>query len=57
LSESSCKNCKDRYLGCHDKCEKYQKFKEERIRISQIAREHKGNSAGWDGYNKSKCRR
>lgn len=19
----SCKNCKDRYMGCHSKCEKY----------------------------------
>lgn len=22
-----CKNCKDRYLGCHDKCDKYKKEK------------------------------
>lgn len=24
-----CKNCKDRYLGCHDHCDKYKAFKEE----------------------------
>lgn len=24
-----CKDCSDRYLGCHDKCEKYQKFHKE----------------------------
>jgi predicted methyltransferase len=25
--EYSCKDCKDRSLGCHDKCEKYKSFK------------------------------
>lgn len=24
----SCMNCKERYLGCHDVCEKYQEDKE-----------------------------
>lgn len=23
-----CKDCKDRYLGCHDRCPKYLSFKE-----------------------------
>ena len=25
---SSCLNCQERYLGCHDRCEKYQAAKE-----------------------------
>lgn len=25
---ASCLDCEDRYLGCHDKCEKYKRFKE-----------------------------
>ena len=25
----TCKDCKDRYIGCHDRCEKYQQFKKE----------------------------
>lgn len=27
---SSCKNCTERYVGCHGKCEKYQEFRKER---------------------------
>lgn len=26
-----CKDCPDRHLGCHDKCEKYQAFKKESL--------------------------
>lgn len=26
---SPCKDCKDRYLGCHSKCKKYNNFKKE----------------------------
>lgn len=28
--ESPCKDCPDRYLGCHDRCEKYQAFKKDK---------------------------
>lgn len=24
---ATCKDCKERYVGCHDKCEEYQRFK------------------------------
>ena len=34
MSES-CKNCPDRYLGCHSNCDKYKQFKEE---IAEIKR-------------------
>ena len=26
--EAPCKNCKERYLGCHGDCEKYADFKD-----------------------------
>lgn len=28
-----CKDCPDRYPACHDACEKYQKFRSERLKI------------------------
>lgn len=27
--EGSCKNCKDRHIGCHSECEKYAEFKQD----------------------------
>ena len=50
----SCKGCADRYPGCHDKCEKYQKEKavyEERRKERQIA----GRLAGQRGDAVGKC--
>ena len=38
-----CKNCPDRYLGCHSNCDNYKKFKEEiaeRKRKQQRGREY-----------------
>lgn len=31
----SCKDCKKRYLGCHDECESYQKFHQKRMEINR----------------------
>lgn len=28
-----CKSCTERYVACHDTCEKYQEWREENIRI------------------------
>ena len=39
--ESKCKNCQDRYVGCHDKCEHYKAYKkyiEEKKEKEHIAR-------------------
>lgn len=42
----TCKGCEKRYIGCHDKCEAYLEFKEERALISKnrqlekIVRQH-----------------
>ena len=32
-----CRECTDRYLGCHSHCEKYREFDVERKRIHDIA--------------------
>ena len=29
-----CKDCKERYLGCHDHCESYQKYRKKRNEIA-----------------------
>lgn len=29
MKYDSCLNCKERYQGCHSKCDKYKKYKEE----------------------------
>ena len=29
MDGAPCKNCKDRYVGCHSKCDKYIKFKKD----------------------------
>lgn len=30
MERSLCKDCTDRYLGCHGKCSKYQEFRAKR---------------------------
>lgn len=30
MIQASCKNCEERYIGCHDKCERYIKFRAQR---------------------------
>ena len=29
MPQSKCKECADRYIGCHSKCEKYKQFRKE----------------------------
>ena len=35
MSKNKCLNCTERYIGCHDNCESYLKFKAERELISK----------------------
>lgn len=34
-----CKNCTDRYVGCHSTCEDYKKFQEENEKAKKAIRE------------------
>lgn len=36
-----CKDCKDRYIGCHDRCEKYQQFKKRNDELREKERREK----------------
>ena len=39
--KSPCYACEDRKPGCHDKCDKYQDFKEKNDALKKIIREEK----------------
>ena len=40
---SSCKNCPDRYIGCHQHCETYKAFKAEKDRVRENEKQFKQN--------------
>ena len=37
----TCKDCDKRHLGCHDKCEAYQQYKDERRIIAENRQKEK----------------
>lgn len=41
-----CKDCPERYLGCHSSCEKYQMFREERNKFNS-EKKAKEDSENW----------
>lgn len=44
MKENSCKDCQDRYIGCHSNCEKYKEWKakkneeKEKIKLGWLKR-------------------
>jgi len=56
IMSNSCLNCTERKLFCHDKCEKYAKFKYERQLINKKHREFL-EGWGYDGCLVSKKRK
>ena len=34
----TCKDCKDRFVGCHSKCEDYKKYREKIEEINKLKR-------------------
>ena len=40
---SSCKDCPDRYIGCHQHCETYKAFKAEKDRVRENEKQFKQN--------------
>lgn len=41
MAQAPCKDCNDRQLGCHDRCEKYLNFKAENEKTKNMIRESK----------------
>lgn len=54
IIDSPCKNCKDRYLGCHSKYEKYIEYKNKKITQGRELRNNKINAYNIDSYFKTK---
>ena len=54
IIDSPCKDCKDRYLGCHSKCEKYIEYKENKITQGIELRNNKINAYNVDSYFRKK---
>lgn len=52
----ACKDCPDRYPGCHDKCEKYQAYAEEREK-ARAKRQQLNNAHYMDKELKLKIRK
>ena len=40
-NNAPCKDCKDRYLGCHDKCDRYKEFKSRKTALNEVIRKAK----------------
>ena len=50
-----CKDCPDRYLNCHDQCEKYKEYKEELDRVREIRnKEYEKNSCSYESVMRAK---
>lgn len=41
MDKCTCKGCGDRYIGCHDRCEKYRAFKANRKAENEKKREYR----------------
>ena len=41
MDKCTCKDCGDRYVGCHDQCEKYRMFKANRKLENEKKREYR----------------
>lgn len=48
----TCKECTERHIGCHSKCEEYAKEKERVAKITRMRREHDQASA----YLSDRCK-
>lgn len=54
IIDSPCKECKERFLGCHSKCEKYIEYKEKKITQGRELRNNKINAYNVDIYFRKK---
>lgn len=52
MLNAPCKDCPDRYVGCHSQCEKYQAFHKEREAFLEY--KAKQNKLDDDCYNSSR---
>lgn len=56
MSKSPCKNCDNRYVGCHSKCKPYTEYTQILVAYRE-AKEHKGDVIGYVKDNNIRIRR
>lgn len=56
MSKSPCKNCTERYVGCHSKCKPYIEYTQILVAYRE-AREHKGDVIGYVKDSNNSIRR
>lgn len=54
--ESPCLNCSDRYLGCHSKCDLYDKFKQDIKLLKERSHKEQLKISEWLEYKNHKYR-
>jgi len=54
---SICKDCEDRYPGCHDHCEQFKQSKREYEAEKEIVYKERAKVFDWLGYEKAKARK
>lgn len=57
MIEPSCKDCKERYVGCHSHCEKYLEFRKQLDEYNQKEKEEKKLYGDVIAYNIKPSRR
>lgn len=54
---TTCKDCTDRYLGCHDQCKKYQTALKDRKELYQEIKKKRNREKEIQGYFRTATKR
>lgn len=57
IPTAPCLDCPDRYLGCHDTCEKYLAYRKEQDIFNEKLRKERGLERVMNSYDKRRRRR
>ena len=57
MLKAPCKDCPDRYLGCHGTCEKYREYKERHAEEAAANQQQKDAYKDLCSYKEAKVRR
>lgn len=56
-NKNYCKDCPDRYIGCHSMCERYKAFREELDELNEKIYKAKERERDIDRYEREMCER
>lgn len=57
MTNAPCKDCRNRQLGCHGKCELYQRYLEIHAQEKSIIKRFEDEASNMRGYREDKMRR